>query len=176
MYPDTRDNIDKDTLVLLSLGSNIGDRERGINDAVRLLKDSGALYGIRKSSFYETEPVGYHDQDWFVNIAVSGYTGLPLNNLMQCIKSIEYSLGRVIRKKWAEREIDIDILLFGNEVVDIEKITVPHPRMHQRRFVLEPAAEIAGSLIHPAFGLTINELLAQCSDESAVKAMEQVSI
>lgn len=159
----------KEYYILLSLGSNIGDRKANILQALKYINESETLSAIKVSSFYETEPVGYTDQDWFLNIAVSGYTSLPLYQLIQQCKSIEYALGRELRERWHEREIDIDILLYGDKKLHETKITVPHPRMHERRFVLEPAAEIAGNEIHPEFGVSINKLLAECNDDSRVR-------
>jgi 2-amino-4-hydroxy-6-hydroxymethyldihydropteridine diphosphokinase len=159
------------TFILLSIGANLGERKENVKKALELLVESNviSMNSIRVSSLYETEPVGYKDQPWFVNAAVSGYTTLPLNNLIQLCKSIEYTLGRKSRSRWHERELDIDILLYGNELVDNPKITIPHPRMHERRFVLIPAAEIAGAAVHPKFGATVSELLKECEDSSVVK-------
>ena len=155
---------------LLSLGSNLNDKKENLELAVKYLRISGALRDIKISSYYETEPVGYKNQGWFLNIAVEGYTTLPLYNLIQLCKSIEYLMGREVKERWASRIIDLDILLYGDKKLKEQNLTVPHPRMHERRFVLEPAAEIAGSQIHPEFGTSISTLLENCTDDSKVSA------
>jgi len=162
------------TKVLISLGSNEGDRERNLETAIEFLKETEALHDVTISSIYETEPIGVIDQPWFLNIAISGLTSMPLMNLLQLCKSIEYAMGRKPCVRWGQRNIDIDILLYGDTMLSLDQLQVPHPRMHERRFVLMPAAEIAGERIHPAFNMTINELLRSCTDKSIVK--ELVSI
>jgi 2-amino-4-hydroxy-6-hydroxymethyldihydropteridine diphosphokinase len=157
--------------VLISLGSNEGSREENLEAAINFLKDTEAITEITVSSIYETEPIGVIDQPWFLNIAISATTSIALMSLMQLCKSIEYAMGRKLGIRWGQRNIDIDILLYGDSLVSFDQIVVPHPRMHERRFVLLPAAEIAGDCIHPVFGMTINELLQSCTDSSVVKEL-----
>lgn len=159
------------TFVLLSIGANLGNRRETIERAIDLLRSSNTISDLKVSSFYETEPFGVKDQPWFVNIAITGSTNQNLNSLIQLCKSIEYSLGRKIRRKWFEREIDIDIILYGDKLKETEKLTIPHAAMHERRFVLEPAAEIAGDILHPKFKVSINQLLFECKDNSIIKNM-----
>jgi len=165
-------NIKKDnfkTFILLSVGSNLGDRKANIQAAFELLQYSGIISEVKMSSFYETEPWGIKDQPWFINVAITGYTSLSLNYLIQLCKSIEYILGRKVRKKWQAREIDIDIIFYGDELFDGDKLVVPHSEMHKRKFVLQPASELAGTMIHPKFGKSIFELLVDCEDNSIVR-------
>ncbi len=167
------DQSKKDVFVILSLGSNMGHRKENINLAYKLLMDSNVLYSSKISSLYETEPVGYKNQDWFINAAISGMTNLSLNNLIQLCKSIEYSIGRKKRETGVEREIDIDIIFYGDELHETDELTIPHLRMHERKFVLEPIAEIAGKVKHPKFNKSIIQLLKECKDDSVVRKLSK---
>lgn len=157
-------------MVLLSLGSNIGDKKAYIHQAVSLLKEKQAIEGkIALSAIYETEPYGCHDQPWFANAALLADTSIDAYNLLILCKSIEQELGRQNRGKWREREIDIDIILLDKLIIESEGLIVPHPLMHERNFVLVPCAEIAGSMVHPVFNKTISELLSISNDNLLVK-------
>lgn len=154
--------------VLLSLGANLGDRRTTLSDAVEALRQTGTLQNITASSFYETEPFGVKEQPAFLNIAISGYTALsPHILLLQC-KSLEAKFGRQKRERWHERELDIDIIYFGNEILDTPRLTIPHPQATRRNFVLVPIAEIAPDFVDPNIGITVRELRDKCSDECKV--------
>ncbi len=155
--------------VLISFGSNLGDRAGIIKKAAEIIISKGIVKNTVLSSFYETEPVGYSPQPWFINSAMKGYSSLDEHTLISKLKEIETFLGRATREKWHEREIDIDLLIYGASIIDDSLLTIPHPRMHERRFVLIPAAEIAGDFHHPVFGISINEMLNKCKDQSVVK-------
>jgi 2-amino-4-hydroxy-6-hydroxymethyldihydropteridine diphosphokinase len=144
------------SLVYLSLGSNLGDREAHLADAQSRVSALGRIIGL--SSLYETEPVEFTDQAWFLNCAVALETDLTPQQLMSSILAIEQAMGRKRVQKNGPRMIDIDILLSGETVLDSPEITIPHPAMHRRRFVLEPLAEIAPNLVHPVRRKTIREL------------------
>jgi len=144
-------------VVYLSLGSNVGDRENHLREAIARLETSGRIRSV--SSFYETEPVDFTDQAWFLNCAVALETDETPEQLMATILRIEREMGRRRVQKKGPRIIDIDILLFGEAVVDTPELSVPHPAMHRRRFVLEPLAEIAPTARHPGLKKTIRELL-----------------
>jgi 2-amino-4-hydroxy-6-hydroxymethyldihydropteridine diphosphokinase len=150
--------------VLFSIGSNVGDKINNIITAVNLLSTVCEIEKKNISSFYETEPYGYQNQDWFMNIALVGTTDLPPESLLFICKSIEFLLGRKKQKRWSERVIDIDILLYDDLIVDAVRLKIPHPHMHKRRFVLVPAAEIGSDIIHPKNGKNISELLDECVD------------
>jgi len=140
----------------LSLGSNLGDRESNLQAAVSRLKDLGKVAAV--SSLYETEPVDLAAQPWFLNCVVALETEKMPKQFMSQLLSIEQSMGRKRLQPKGPRIIDLDILLFGNSVVDTKGLTIPHPAMHERRFVLEPLAEIAPEQRHPVFKRTVREL------------------
>jgi len=145
-------------IVYLSLGSNVGDRPANLRDAITRLGALGEVVAI--SSFYETEPVEFTAQPWFLNCAVKLDTEKMPKQLLAGILDLEQQMGRRRRReqKKGPRSIDIDILLFGSSVIETKGLTIPHPAMHERRFVLEPLAEIAAEVRHPVFKQTIGEL------------------
>ena len=155
-------------IVYLSLGSNVGDRDANLRAAIAALAPAG-LHVTQVSSIYETEPVDYLDQPWFLNCVVEAETDVEPQALLQALRAIESQMGG--KKEFAKgpRKIDLDILLYGSETIDTPELQIPHPRLHLRRFVLTPLAEIAPSLKHPAWNATAVQLLAQSSDQSVVR-------
>jgi 2-amino-4-hydroxy-6-hydroxymethyldihydropteridine diphosphokinase len=143
-------------IVYLSLGSNLGDRKANLRAAIERLGEIGEMEAV--SSFYETEPVEVTAQPWFLNCAVKFDTEKMPRQLISSILAIEQSMGRQRKQQKGPRTIDIDILFFGSSIIDIPSLTVPHPHLHERRFVLEPLAEIAPDVRHPIFRRTIREL------------------
>jgi 2-amino-4-hydroxy-6-hydroxymethyldihydropteridine diphosphokinase len=144
-------------MVYLSLGSNLGDRAAHIQQAISNLGTLGTVTAV--SSLYETEPVEYTQQPWFLNCAVAMTTDMMPRELLLGILSIEREMGRERTQPKGPRIIDIDILLFGSTIIESPELTVPHPAMQDRRFVLEPLTEIAPEAMHPAFGRTTRQLL-----------------
>lgn len=155
----------------IGLGSNLGDRELKLLMAVAEL---GKLPGTRVtalSPFYETEPVGGVPQDNFYNAAARIATTLPPLELLDRLKRIELEVfHRAPAEHWGPRSMDLDILLYGDQVISLERLTIPHPRLAERRFALQPLADIAPSLVHPSVGKSIVQLLAALtSTETVVK-------
>ncbi len=152
----------------LSLGSNLGNREANLRDAIARLDSLGKVTAV--SSFYETEPVDFLDQPWFLNCVVLLETDILPETLLQRLLEIERALGRERLQPKGPRLIDIDILLFGDQIIHEPGLTIPHTALHERRFVLEPLAEIAPGVVHPVIKKTAQELLAGLSpDRQAVK-------
>jgi 2-amino-4-hydroxy-6-hydroxymethyldihydropteridine diphosphokinase len=148
-------------------GSNLGDRKANLRFALASLAKAGAVLKI--SSFFETEPVGFLDQPWFLNMAIALETALPPSALLSLCQKIEESCGRVRTFPNAPRTLDLDILLYGHEVINEPDLIIPHPRLPERRFALEPLAQIAPDFIHPVLNRSIRSLLETCSDQSEVR-------
>jgi 2-amino-4-hydroxy-6-hydroxymethyldihydropteridine diphosphokinase len=159
------------TIVYLSLGSNVGDRHQNLRTAVAALDDAGVRVR-RISKIYETEPVDYLDQDWFVNCVVEGETVLTAAELLQALRRIEKKMGSAKAFAKGPRIIDLDILYFDDAVIDSAGLQIPHPRMADRRFVLVPLAEIAPGLRHPVSQKTTAEMLQATSDRSEVREIQ----
>jgi 2-amino-4-hydroxy-6-hydroxymethyldihydropteridine diphosphokinase len=159
----------EETLILLSIGSNLGSREDYIFSAVKMIEESGLVYDLKMSSFYESEPVGFENQPWFLNVSLSGKTELTAYQLLYFVKSIEYLCGRQKRQRWHERELDVDVIFYGNHILNQTNYILPHPAFSKRKFVLMPSAEIAGDTHDPISNKTINTLLNECIDKSVVK-------
>jgi len=140
----------------LSLGSNMGDRAANLNTAISRLGGLGKVVAV--SSFYETEPVELTAQPWFLNCALQLDTEKTPRQLLHEILAIEQEMGRRREQKKGPRNIDIDILLLGDATIETQGLTIPHPAMHERRFVLEPLAEIAPEIEHPVLKKTVREL------------------
>jgi 2-amino-4-hydroxy-6-hydroxymethyldihydropteridine diphosphokinase len=154
-------------IAYLSAGSNLGDRKINLERGIRALLDGGV--SIRHiSPVFETEPVGFREQPWFLNIALGVETQLSPDELLSGCLKIEADLGRVRTIAGGPRTLDLDILLYGNLVIDKPGLRVPHPRMALRRFVLAPLACIAPGIVHPELGRNISELLTTCKDPSKV--------
>jgi len=156
----------------LLIGGNLGNRKENLSKAVSLINEQcGAL--TRSSSIYETEAWGKTDQPSFLNQALEISTSLNARQLMRKVLQIEEEMGRVRKEKLGPRIIDIDILLFENEIHDLRFLKIPHPEMQNRRFVLVPLAEINSTLQHPVLKKTIAELLEECPDNLEVKKITE---
>ena len=174
----------------LGLGTNLGDRLKNLERAARLLfpspegrcpetsaepgvsmslKGGGYLQPLRSSSIYETAPWGYTNQPDFLNCVLEVETGLPLDQLLDITQAVEREMGREWSRQYGPRVIDVDILFYGSQAIDQTDLQIPHPRLHQRAFVLVPLAELVPELTHPVFGLTMLEMKAKVDGKSGVK-------
>ena len=157
--------------VFILLGSNLGDRERLVNQACRMMGERcGEI--VAKSRLYESEPWGFKSEHWFLNQVVRINTLLSPNELMQTLLDIEKELGRdrtTPHDGYVSRPMDLDILYFGDEIIDNECVIAPHPRLHQRRFTLLPLCDLAPVFVHPVLKKTNHQLLDECQDTGIVK-------
>lgn len=156
--------------VFLLLGSNLGNRQHYLQEAIRLICLEISPV-IKISSIYETQSWGKSDAPDYLNQVVVLQTSIPARELLDKILSIELMLGRKREEKWGSRTIDIDILFYGDEIINEEGLHVPHPELHNRRFTLEPLDEIAPDLIHPVLGKTISVIKNELKDGLIVKKL-----
>lgn len=162
-------NVEK--VIYLSLGSNVGNREVNLRNAIVALPRAGVKV-TRESSLFETQPVDFLDQAWFLNCVVEGETRSQPLELLLALRGIEDAMGSKKDFPKGPRLIDMDILLYGDDTIDLSELQVPHPRMLQRRFVLVPLAEIIPNLRHPSWPASVAELLKQTPDRSDVRKFD----
>ncbi len=156
---------------VIALGANLGDRVATLTEAVRRIGELGSI--VANSSLYETEPVGYLDQPRFLNAALLLDTDLDPEALLDRLQQIEHDLGRVRTFRNAPRTLDLDLLFFGSRIIETDRLIVPHPRLHERSFVLLPLSEIAPDLAHPRLGRTVIELLEELPDRSDIAPFQE---
>lgn len=154
----------------IALGSNLGERVKNIREALRLLEEHPLIKVMCLSQFYETEPLTLNGQkqNWYVNCVLKIRTSLNCVRLFQVLQNIEKLLGRQHSHRWAPRTMDLDLLFFDDEILRTKSLILPHPRLHQRRFVLEPLCEIAPNLVHPIKGVPVQVLLKKLDDNKKV--------
>lgn len=153
----------------LSLGSNLGDRLLNLKMAVLEMEKSDSVSMLEFSPVYQTEPVGKEDQPWFLNSIALIETSFRPPPLLDYLLGIEKAMDRQRREKWGPRNIDLDILLFDDLIIDSDRLAIPHPQMHKRRFVLLPLVRMNPNLLHPLLKKTVEELLMECEDSSRVE-------
>lgn len=158
-----------DNTVYLSLGSNIENREAHLKDAVALLESYKDIHILAISSIYETDPVGYIEQGNFLNIVIKIETSFSAEKLLQKCLYTEERLGRIREFKWGPRTIDLDILLYNNENIESENLIIPHPRMHERAFVLIPLIEIEPNIKIPTVTTPLTQILDEIPDKGGVR-------
>ncbi len=156
------------TRVFIALGSNLGDRRGNIEKALEMLRCDGMVEVVSTSSLYETEPVGGPAQDKFLDGAAEIMTSLTPHALLKHLKEIEVRVGRTPSAvRWGPREIDLDILLYGDSVINDSELTIPHPLLHLRMFMIEPLAQIAPDAMHPVIGKTAAAIRNELSEGGA---------
>ncbi len=161
--------------VYIGAGSNLGDRRKNLKEAIRELKKQG-IQIIKISPLYETKPWGVEGQPPFLNLVLYCRTSLEPLRLLECLKGIEEKLGRKETFHWGPRVIDLDILFYGTRIINEPALTVPHPYLRERAFVLKPLSDIAGEFIDPLTGKTVKALLEGVNQQGVIRQQEGVCV
>ncbi len=156
----------------IALGSNLGDKVRQCEEGIRQIQEVDRNRLLARSSFYKTQPLGYLDQDWFVNGVIKIETDLEPPELLRSLKEIESRLGRRETVRWGPRAIDLDILFFDDEMIQTGELIIPHPHLQERQFVLIPLVEIDRHLIHPLLQKTVLQLLENLKEDQGVEKLQ----
>lgn len=161
------------SVAYIGLGSNLNDKINNLDRAIDLVGGSPGTRVLRRSSIYQTEPVGVKEQPDFLNMVLEIDTALSPFELLDFLQGVEQTMARKKEIRWGPRNIDLDLLLYEDEVIDSERLILPHPGMHLRKFVLIPLAEIARDKIHPVFKKTILNLLEDLKENSKVELLKR---
>ena len=159
-------------IAYIGIGSNLGDKVYQCQKAISEILKADHHKLLAKSSFFKTKPIGYTSQDWFVNGVIKIETDLEPLELLRLLKDTESRLGRKETFRWGPRAIDLDILLFDEQEIQMEELQIPHPLLQERQFVLIPLAEIDRSLIHPVLKKSIGELLENLTEDQGVEKLQ----
>ena len=155
----------------IAIGSNLGTPKENCIEAIDIISSNPHIKITSKSSFYQTAPVGNTKQDWFINAVIKVSTQLNSDILLSAILKIESKMGRIRKEKWGPRIIDLDLLFYDNLIIKQKDLTLPHPEIQKRNFVLQPLNEIGENFIHPSLNKSINTLLKESKDNSVVKKL-----
>lgn len=156
----------------IGVGTNQGDKEENIRQALELLRAANRIYVIAVAPLYKTEPVGYENQDWFLNTVAEIETSLSPFELLDALMSIENEMGRVRTVRWGPRVMDLDILLYGNQTIHAPNLEIPHPRLEERAFVVVPLADLCPDMLLPT-GLQARELAARLRETQQIELQKK---
>jgi len=160
-----------ENIAFIGIGSNVGDKIKNCRQAITEIGQCKQNRLVAQSPLYKTAPIGYTQQDWFINCVIEIETSLTVYQLLNRLKDIEISMGRERTRKWGPRIIDLDILFFNDEIIQGEGLTIPHPEAQKRAFVLIPLREIAGNYIHPLLNKTITQLVADLGTGQGIEKL-----
>ena len=158
-------------IAYIGIGSNVGDKARQCEQGISEIQKLDRHRLLARSSLYKTQPIGYIEQDWFINLVIKIETEMDAPALLSSLKEIESRLGRVETLRWGPRTIDLDILFFNDHQIQTDELTVPHPLIQDRQFVLVPLAEIDPNLTHPVLKKTVKELLERLKEDRGVERL-----
>jgi len=158
-------------IAYIGIGSNVGDKARQCEQGISEIQKLDRHRLLARSSLYKTQPIGYTEQDWFINLVIKIETEMDAPALLSSLKEIESRLGRVETLRWGPRTIDLDILFFNDHQIQTDELTVPHPLIQDRQFVLVPLAEIDPNLTHPVLKKTVKELLERLKEDQGVERL-----
>ena len=158
-------------IAYIGIGSNVGDKARQCEQGISEIQKLDRHRLLARSSLYKTQPIGYTEQDWFINLVIKIETEMDAPALLSSLKEIESQFGRVKTLRWGPRTIDLDILFFDAHQIQTDELTVPHPLIQDRQFVLVPLAEIDPNLTHPVLKKTVKELLERLKEDRGVERL-----
>jgi 2-amino-4-hydroxy-6-hydroxymethyldihydropteridine diphosphokinase len=163
------------TVAYVGVGSNLGDKALNCRCAIERMNRLPTCHVQALSGLFRTEPQGVTGQDWFINCVTQLTTTLSPFQLLEALSIIEYTMGRRRKKRWDARIIDLDILLFGQQIIRSQDLIIPHPLLHKRRFVLKPLAQLAPDLVHPILNVPIRGLLSKLPERPSVEPLQEVA-